>query len=99
MAPKKEIKTKAQIVAAVAEKAEISKKQAATALDALVAFAYAGAKTGFTVPGLGKLVLVQRKARMGRNPATGAEIKIPAKKVVKFRVAKAAKDAILGAKK
>ena len=97
MAPKKEIKTKAQIVAAVAEKAEISKKQAAAALDALVAFAYAGAKgkNGFTVPGLGKLVLVQRKARMGRNPATGAQIKIPAKKVVKFRVAKAAKDAIL----
>lgn len=96
----KEIKTKAQIVAAVADKAGISKKQAATALDALVAIAYVGAKTktGFLVPGLGKLVLVQRKARMGRNPATGAAIKIPAKKVVKFRVAKAAKDAILGKK-
>ena len=97
MAPKKEIKTKAQIVAAVAEKAEISKKQAATALDALVAIAYAGAKgkNGIMLPGLGKLILVNRKARMGRNPATGAQIKIPAKKVVKFRVAKAAKDAIL----
>ena len=97
----KEIKTKAQIVAAVAEKAEISKKQAATAIDALVAIAYVGAKgkNGFTIPGLGKLVLVQRKAREGRNPATGAKIKIPAKKVVKFRVAKAAKDAILAAKK
>ena len=96
----KEIKTKAQIVAAVAEKAEISKKQAATAIDALVAIAYVGAKgkNGFTIPGLGKLVLVQRKAREGRNPATGAKIKIPAKKVVKFRVAKAAKDAILGKK-
>ena len=59
---------------------------------------YKNAKNGFTVPGLGKLVLVNRKARMGRNPATGAVIKIAAKKVVKFRVAKAAKDAILGAK-
>ena len=60
--------------------------------------AYKKAKDGFTVPGIGKLVLVQRKARMGRNPATGEQIKIKAKKVVKFRVAKAAKDAILGAK-
>jgi len=50
----------------------------------------------FTIPGLGKLVLMNRKARMGRNPATGASIKIPAKRVVKFRIAKAAKDAILG---
>ena len=94
----KEIKTKAQIVAAVADKAGINKKQAATALEALVAIAYAGAKTGIMLPGLGKLILVNRKARMGRNPATGAQIKIPAKKVVKFRVAKAAKDAILGKK-
>ena len=68
--------------------------------DKTVAIAYAGAKgkNGIMLPGLGKLVLVQRKARMGRNPATGAQIKIPAKKVVKFRVAKAAKDAILGKK-
>ena len=49
----------------------------------------------FVVPGLGRLVRVDRKARMGRNPATGEAIKIPAKKVVKFRVAKAAKDAIV----
>jgi Bacterial DNA-binding protein len=56
------------------------------------------AKNTFTIPGLGKLVLVNRKARMGRNPATGATIKIAAKRVVKFRVAKAAKDAILGTK-
>ncbi len=90
--------TKSQIVAAVAEKAEISKKQAGVALEALSALAYKNAKNGFTVPGLGKLVLVNRKARMGRNPATGETIKIAAKKVVKFRVAKAAKDAILGAK-
>ena len=88
--------TKVQIVAGVAEKVGITKKQAAEAIDALAGMAYKNAKNGFTVPGLGKLVLVNRKARMGRNPATGAEIKIPAKRVVKFRVAKACKDAILG---
>jgi len=88
--------TKAQLVAGVAEAAEINKKQALAAVEALVNMAYKGAKNGFTVPGLGKLVLVNRKARLGRNPATGAEIKIPAKRVVKFRVAKACKDAILG---
>lgn len=87
--------TKSQIISGVAEASEISKKQAAAALDALVAMAYKGAKDGFMVPGLGKLVLVKRAARTGRNPATGATIQIPAKKVVKFRVAKAAKDAIL----
>jgi DNA-binding protein HU-beta len=65
-------------------------------LDFIAEVAYKEAKNTFTLPGLGKLVLVQRKARMGRNPATGEAIKIKAKKVVKFRVAKAAKDAILG---
>ncbi len=88
--------TKSQIVAGVAEATGITKKQAVAAVEALVAMAYKGAKNGFTVPGLGKLVLVNRKARMGRNPATGETIKIPAKRVVKFRVAKACKDAILG---
>ena len=88
--------TKAQIVAGVAEAAGITKKQAGAALEGLVTMAYKNAKNGFTVPGLGKLVLVNRKARMGRNPATGAAIKIPAKRVVKFRIAKACKDAILG---
>ncbi len=87
--------TKSQIVAGVAEAAEITKKQAGVALEALVAMAYKGAKDGFTLPGLGKLVKVKRKARMGRNPATGATIKIPAKTVLKFRIAKAAKDAVL----
>jgi DNA-binding protein HU-beta len=67
-------------------------------LEILVALAYKEARNGFTLPGLGKLVLVNRKARMGRNPQTGEAIKIPAKKVVKFRIAKAAKDAILGVK-
>jgi DNA-binding protein HU-beta len=90
--------TKSQIVAAIAESAGISKKQAGAALEALAALAYKNAKNGFTIPGLGKLVLVQRKARKGRNPATGEVIQIKAKKVVKFRVAKAAKDAILGVK-
>ena len=87
--------TKSQIIAGLAESAEISKKQAAAILENLVTMAYKGAKDGFTIPGLGKLVLVKRAARLGRNPATGEQIKIPAKKVVKFRVAKAAKDAIL----
>jgi DNA-binding protein HU-beta len=56
------------------------------------------ANNSFTLPGIGKLVLMNRKARMGRNPATGETIKIPAKKVMKFRVAKACKEAILGKK-
>ena len=90
--------TKSQIVTKLAEESEITKKQAAAVLTALADLAYKNAKNGFTIPGLGKIVLVHRKARMGRNPATGASIKIAAKKVVKFRVAKAAKDAILGAK-
>jgi DNA-binding protein HU-beta len=90
--------TKSQIVASVAETVGLTKTQAAQVLEALVALAYKNAKNSFTIPGLGKLVLVNRKARVGRNPATGATIKIPAKRVVKFRVAKAAKDSILGAK-
>jgi len=88
-------KTKSEVIKGIAEAAEITKKQAATALEALVKMAYKGAKEGFMVPGLGKLVLVNRKARKGRNPATGEIIDIPAKKVVKFRVAKVAKVAIL----
>jgi len=88
--------TKSQIISGVAEAAEITKKQAGAAIESLVELAYNNAKDGFTVPGLGKLVLVNRKARQGRNPATGETIRIPAKRVVKFRVAKACKDAILG---
>ncbi len=91
--------TKSQIIGAVAETVGITKKQAGATLEAIVNLAYKNAKNSFTLPGLGKLVLVNRKARMGRNPATGETIKIAAKRVVKFRVAKAAKDAILGAKK
>ena len=92
-------KTKSQIIAGVAQAAEISKKQAAAAIEALVQMAYKGAGDGFKIPDLGKLVKVQRKARMGRNPATGETIQIPAKTVLKFRIAKAAKDAILKGKK
>ena len=91
--------TKSEIVAHLAEKNELTKKQAAAVLEDLVALAYKEAKKGFTIPGLGKMVVVSRKARMGRNPATGEAIKIPAKKVLKFRIAKAAKDAILPSKK
>lgn len=90
--------TKSQIATAIAEKNDISKKTATDILDQISEMAYKNAKNSFTLPGLGKLVLVNRKARTGRNPATGQSIKIPAKKVVKFRVAKACKDAILGTK-
>lgn len=90
--------SKSQIAATVAEKHGITKRQAAEILDHLAELSYKNAKNTFTLPGIGKLVLVNRKARIGRNPATGEQINIPAKKVVKFRVAKAAKDAILGAR-
>jgi DNA-binding protein HU-beta len=87
--------TKSQIVAGVAEAAGINKKQAKAALEGLVQLAYKGAANGFMIAGLGKLVKVRRKARLGRNPATGEQIQIPAKTVLKFRIAKAAKDAVL----
>ena len=87
--------TKTAIIAKVAEEAGITKVEAKTAIEAMVNLSYKQAKVGFTVPGLGKLTLVKRKARMGRNPATGASIKIPAKKVLKFRISKIAKDAVL----
>ena len=91
--------TKSQIADSLAKEHALTKKAAVAILESVVSLAYAQAKNGFTIPGLGKLVLVQRKARMGRNPQTGAAIKIPAKKVCKFRIAKACKDAVLGAKK
>ena len=90
--------SKSQLVTAIAEKSQLSKKQAAEILDHLAALAYKHAKDTFTLPGIGKLVLKNRAARMGRNPKTGEAIQIKAKRVVKFRVAKAAKDAILGGK-
>lgn len=91
--------TKSQIVDHVAKKNELTKKASSEIIETLVTLAYKEAKNGFTIPGLGKLVLVSRKARMGRNPQTGEAIKIPAKKVLKFRVAKACKDAVVGVKK
>ena len=89
--------TKTKIVSALADKTGLQKKEVQAVLDELASLAYAEAQNGFTVPGLGKLVEVHRNARMGRNPATGETIQIPAKKAVKFRVAKACKEAILGA--
>ena len=90
--------TKSQIAAEIATKSGITKTAATEILEFIAQLAYKNAKNTFTLPGLGKLVLVNRKARVGRNPATGATIQIAAKRVVKFRAAKAAKDAIPGAK-
>ncbi len=87
--------TKSQTLKTLAEQADLPKKKMEEILDLLVNLAYKEAPNGFTIPGLGKLVLVNRKARMGRNPATGEAIHIPAKTVLKFRIAKAAKDAVL----
>ncbi len=89
--------TKSQFIQSLAEMMGLSKKEASEKWDAFVAMAYKEVKTGgeFNIPGLGKLVKKQRAARTGRNPLTGAEIKIPAKTVVKFRVAKQCKDSVL----
>ena len=89
--------TKTQIFAAIADASGITKAQAKTGYETLLAIAYAGAKAekGITLPGLGKLIKVQRKAGMVRNPATGEMIKSPAKTSAKFRMAKACKDAVL----
>lgn len=89
--------TKSEVLNAVAEKTGKTRKEVAEFIDAVVGVAYEETKKSgeFTIPGLGKLLKKHREARMGRNPATGESIKIAAKTVVKFRVAKAAKDAIL----
>jgi len=91
--------SKSAIADQLAKTSGSTKRQATQLLDDLTSLAYKEAKNSFTIPGVGKLVLVNRKARMGRNPASGEEIKIPAKRVVKFRVSKKAKDAILGARR
>jgi DNA-binding protein HU-beta len=93
--------TQTQLVRTIAENCEVNNKTARQMLDCLSSLAVSEVKKNgvFVLPGLGRLVRVDRKARMGRNPATGESIKIPAKKVVKFRVAKAAKDAIVPPKK
>ena len=90
--------TKTKIVSALAEKVDIAKKTSAAYLEALADLAHKEAKNGFTIPGVGKLVIRQYKARTGRNPQTGEAIKIPARRRLKFVVAKAAKDAALGAR-
>jgi DNA-binding protein HU-beta len=89
--------TQTQLVKSLAESNEVSNKQMKEILEKLASTAIAEVKKNgvFVLPGIGRLVRVDRKARTGRNPATGETIKIPAKKVVKFRVAKAAKDAIV----
>ncbi len=90
-------RTKTQIIAALAESAGITKSQAKIVYATLLDIAYTGAKspTGIMLPGLGKLIKVRRKARVARNPATGEPVKVPAKTVVKFRLAKACKEAVL----
>jgi DNA-binding protein HU-beta len=87
--------SKAALVAHFANKFGLKKKMAASIFEELASVAYREAKNSFTIPGIGKLVLVNRKARMGRNPKTGEPIQIPAKTVVKFRIAKACKEAVL----
>src|SRR5438093_10159915 len=86
---KAKMMTKSQIAGHLANKFEITKKQSVEILEELATLAAKQAKTGFVFPGVGKLVVVNRKARMGRNPQTGEAIKIPAKPVLKFRIAKA----------
>ena len=100
MAAAKKVLTKGQVVSYLAEKFEISKKTAASVIEEYAALAIAETKKkgAFVLPGIGKSVLVKRKARTGRNPATGEAIKIPAKTVVKIRPAKVFKEAIVPAK-
>ena len=88
--------TKAQLVSLIADKAELTKATANGVLDLIANTAVSETKRHgqFVIPGIGKLVKSNRKARIGRNPQTGLAIKIPAKTVVKFRVAKACKDAV-----
>ena len=95
------VMTKTQVVTHLAAQVELPKKTVATVLEELVTLATKEAKaTGqFVVPGLGKAVKAARKARMGRNPQTGEAINIPAQTVVRFRLAKAFKDAIVPPKK
>jgi len=93
--------TKTELQVALAKAAQTNKKTAGVFLDTLGTLAYKEVKKNgeFVLPGFGKLVKQKRKARTGFNPKTQEKIRIPAKTVVKFRVAKAAKDAVLGVKK
>jgi DNA-binding protein HU-beta len=87
--------TKSQIAKHLAEKFEITKKTSVSILEELASLAAKQARNGFVFPGVGKLVVVKRKARMGRNPQTGEPIKIPAKTVLKFRISKSMKEMAL----
>jgi DNA-binding protein HU-beta len=87
--------TKSQLASELAQKTGITKKSAEDVLNELATIAYREAENSFTIPGIGKLVVVNRKARMGRNPATGETIQIPAKRALKFRIAKSCSDAVL----
>ncbi|HAY33731.1 MAG TPA: DNA-binding protein [Bacteroidetes bacterium] len=88
--------TKAQILDHLSKKTGTTKKLAGQFMEEFITLAYKEAKKSFVIPGLGKLVVSSRKKRKGRNPQTGAEIVIPARKVLKFRIAKQAKDTVLG---
>jgi DNA-binding protein HU-beta len=90
--------TKTQVMGHLSEKTGISKKQMMEIFDETLNLACKEAKNGFVLPGFGKLVVANRKARMGRNPQTGEPIKIPAKRVCKFRLSKSLKDTALGKK-
>ena len=89
--------SKSQVTKYFAEKFELPKKTAAAIIDEVASLAVAQTKKAgvFVLPGIGKLVKAKRKARTGRNPATGEPIKIPAKTVVKMRLSKSYKDAVL----
>jgi DNA-binding protein HU-beta len=87
--------TKSQLASELAQKTGITKKSADDVLNELATIAYREAENSFTIPGIGKLVVVNRKARMGRNPATGETIHIPAKRALKFRIAKSCSDVVL----
>ena len=92
--------TKSQLVQKLAEASELNKKQADATLQALVELTVGSVRKGepVKIPGLGTFRKVQTKARMGRNPQTGEAIKIPARKKVRFSVAKTFKESVLGKK-
>ncbi len=90
--------SKSETLKRLSEKTSLTRTQVSGVLDELASLSYREARNGFTVPGIGKLVIVDRKARVGRNPATGEAIQIPAKRVLKFRIAKVAKDATVPSK-
>jgi len=90
--------TKSAVVGYLSQKTNLPKKQVVELFEETLNLACKEAKNGFVLPGFGKLVVANRKARMGRNPQTGEPIKIPAKRVCKFRIAKSLKDTVLGKK-